>query len=176
MNLLVIDTSQKIGVVILYRQGLGISKKEFDAREQQKFLIDSIDTLLKESNISLTDLTQIAICIGPGSFTGTRIGVMTGKTLAYGANLPIIPFNSLLPFHHTLGSPATLTLLGLKNGECYCFDGLTLEKIPYTSLSEETRPLFSLDPTIIPIPTKQATYSLDNILALTPQEEFSLLY
>lgn len=173
MKILIIDTSQKIGVAILYSQGLGSEKKkEFDSREQQKVLIDSIDSLFKESYTTLTDLTHIAICIGPGSFTGTRIGVMTGKTLAYGANLPLIPFNSLIPFH----TPGTLTLLGLKNEECYCFDGITLEKIPYTSLSKESRPLFALDPTIIPFPTKQATYSLDNILALTPQEEFSLLY
>ena len=172
MKLLIIDTSQKIGVVALYRQGFRLEKKEFDARDQQKFLIDSIDSLFKDSSLTLTDLSSIAICIGPGSFTGTRIGVMTGKTLAYANNLPTIPFHSLLPYH----APETVTLLGLKNELCYCYDGHTLEKISYTSLSTEKRPLFSLNPETIPLPTIQAIYSFENILTLQPQEQITLIY
>ncbi len=172
MKILIIDTSQKTGVAILYGQAIGLEKKEFDARDQQKFLIDSIDSLFKQSGTTLSDLTHIAICIGPGSFTGTRIGVMTAKTLAYTNNLPILPFNSLLPFH----TPDTLTLLGLKNEECYCFDGNTLEKISYAALSKRAKPLFSINPELIPLPTEKAIYSIENLLALTPQQEFPLIY
>lgn len=172
MNLLILDTAYKKGVAILYREGLGFEKKEFDARDQQKFLIDSIDSLFQETNTSLTDLTHIATCIGPGSFTGTRIGVMTAKTLSYTMNLPLIPFNSLIPYH----SEGTLTLLDAKNGHCFCFDGTLLQKTTYDALSNEKRQFFAPDPETIPLPTKQASYSIENILSLYPEQEFSLIY
>ncbi len=172
MKLLILDTSQSKAVAMLHRQGSALIKKEFDAQCQQKFLIDSIDFLLKEADLSLTDLTGIAICIGPGSFTGTRIGVMTAKTLSYANHLPLIPFNSLLPYH----TENTLTLLGLKNNLCFCFDGQIVKKITYQSLFEEKRPLFSLNPETLPIPAFQAIFSPKPILILAPSHEANLIY
>ncbi len=172
MNLLILDTSQKIGLVALYRKGFNLIKKEFDARDQQKFLIDSVDALLNESEILLTDLTGISICIGPGSFTGTRIGVMTGKTFAYANNIPLMIFNSLMPYH----TPGTLTLLEQKNNECFCYDGQVLKKIPYSMLETEARPIFAINPETIPFRTKQAIHSVENIISLLPVTEFQLIY
>ena len=157
--MLIIDTSQKNGVCALYQEGLGFEKIFFDAQNQQKVLIPSIDSLVQGKT-----LTHIAICIGPGSFTGTRIGVMTGKTLAYAQNLPLIPFNSLIPFH----TPNTLTLLDAKHGLCFLFDGHSLEKVPYSSFEKTTLPLFSPYPETIPLPTKQALHSLEKIITLSP--------
>ena len=50
-----------------------------------------IDTVIKSSEISLKDLSAIALSCGPGSFTGLRIGMSAAKGLAFGASLPIIP-------------------------------------------------------------------------------------
>ncbi len=54
-------------------------------------LINMIDIVLKDSKTELSDLEAIAVSIGPGSFTGLRIGLSTVKGLALGCNLPIIP-------------------------------------------------------------------------------------
>lgn len=167
MKMLILDTSSQKGVVALYKEGVGFVKKEFDSQNQQKVLIPLIDSLLEHSSVD-----AIAVCIGPGSFTGTRIGVMTAKALAYANNLPLIPFNSLVPFH----TRDTLTLQDAKNGTCFIFDGASLEKVPYTSLATETRPLFSSNPDTIPLPTKKAFYSLDNILSLSPSPIPELIY
>jgi tRNA A37 threonylcarbamoyladenosine modification protein TsaB len=162
MKMLILDTSQKIGVLALYKEGFGFEKKEFESINQQKILIPMIDALLTESNLSLSDLTHIAICIGPGSFTGTRIGVMTAKTFSYALTIPLIPFNSLIPFH----TPGTLTIKEAKEGLYFVYNGLTLEKTP----------LKDLDPTLLQVNINEAPYSFQTILSLPIEENFSILY
>lgn len=167
MKMLIIDTSDKKAIVALSERGGILEKKEFEAIEQQQFLIESIDEL-----ISGKTLDAIAICIGPGSFTGTRIGVMTGKALSFALNLPLIPFNSLLPYHRE----KTLTLQDAKNGFCFCFDGTLLEKIPYSEALKKKLPLFSKNPESIPLETNQATYSFEKIIHQPKSEEITLIY
>jgi len=54
-------------------------------------IFDMIDYVVKNSKIELNDFNQIAVSIGPGSFTGLRIGLSAAKGLALGSNLPIVP-------------------------------------------------------------------------------------
>ena len=54
-------------------------------------LIEMIDTVLNNAQIELNRCKAIAVSMGPGSFTGLRIGLSTVKGLAFGANIPIIP-------------------------------------------------------------------------------------
>jgi len=54
-------------------------------------LIEMIDTVLKNAQLRLNQCKAIAVSMGPGSFTGLRIGLSTVKGLAFGANIPIIP-------------------------------------------------------------------------------------
>jgi tRNA threonylcarbamoyladenosine biosynthesis protein TsaB len=49
-----------------------------------------IDTILKENNMLATSLDAVAVSMGPGSYTGLRIGVSVAKGLCYGLNLPLI--------------------------------------------------------------------------------------
>lgn len=63
---------------------------------QKKFvhsekLMPMIADLLKNANIKLDDVGSIAVSMGPGSFTGLRIGLTIAKGLAAGRKLPIIP-------------------------------------------------------------------------------------
>jgi tRNA threonylcarbamoyladenosine biosynthesis protein TsaB len=52
-------------------------------------LLPAIDRALADARVSLSDLGGIAVSIGPGSFTGLRIGLSTVKGLAYGTGLPV---------------------------------------------------------------------------------------
>lgn len=54
-----------------------------------------IDEALKWSGIQATELDAIAVSAGPGSYTGLRIGVSTGKGLCYGLNIPMVAVNTL---------------------------------------------------------------------------------
>lgn len=58
-------------------------------------LMPAIDDLLKKVNLKPTDLQQIVVAEGPGSYTGLRIGMTVAKTLAWTLNIPIIPVSSL---------------------------------------------------------------------------------
>ncbi|MBI9070018.1 MAG: tRNA (adenosine(37)-N6)-threonylcarbamoyltransferase complex dimerization subunit type 1 TsaB [Melioribacteraceae bacterium] len=54
-------------------------------------LVLMIEDVLRESGLKVNDLKAVAVSLGPGSFTGLRIGMATAKGLAFGANIPIIP-------------------------------------------------------------------------------------
>jgi tRNA threonylcarbamoyladenosine biosynthesis protein TsaB len=65
-------------------------------RDHAKYLVDRIDQLLKRNRISLDDIDEIIVGIGPGSYTGIRIAVMVAKMLAYTKNIPLKSISSLL--------------------------------------------------------------------------------
>ena len=55
-----------------------------------------IKALIERNNTSIDNLDAIAVGIGPGSYTGLRIGLSTAKGLCYGSDLPMIAISSLL--------------------------------------------------------------------------------
>jgi len=54
-----------------------------------------IEKVVQEARITLQDLSAIAVSMGPGSYTGLRIGVSTAKGLCYGLDIPLIAINTL---------------------------------------------------------------------------------
>ena len=97
MKILGIETSTQMGGVALidgtklvaeYRLALPLQHGEK--------LLPLIDTLLKDTRMALSDLSAIAISIGPGSYTGLRVGLATAKGLAMAHGLPLLPVSTLL--------------------------------------------------------------------------------
>lgn len=58
-------------------------------------LLGSIDWLLQESSLDLDDIAAFAVGLGPGSFTGLRIGMATAKGLSHGTGKPLLGVSSL---------------------------------------------------------------------------------
>jgi tRNA threonylcarbamoyladenosine biosynthesis protein TsaB len=58
-------------------------------------LLRSVDTALGEAGLGITDLDGIGVALGPGSFTGLRVGIATVKGLALAAKKPVVGFSSL---------------------------------------------------------------------------------
>ncbi|MCL6100466.1 MAG: tRNA (adenosine(37)-N6)-threonylcarbamoyltransferase complex dimerization subunit type 1 TsaB [Bacteroidetes bacterium] len=57
-------------------------------------LIEMVESVLWHSKVELSNVKEIAVSIGPGSFTGLRIGLSAAKGLALGSNLPIVPVST----------------------------------------------------------------------------------
>ncbi len=92
-----IDTSGDTGLVAVAADGHIISQRiNTDTRNHTAVINIYIDELVKESGITLNDLSAIAVCGGPGSYTGLRIGLATAKGLCYALNKPLLLHNKLL--------------------------------------------------------------------------------
>jgi len=88
--LVAIETSGDLCGVAVLRDGLLAVEQTFRHHMHlSEGLLDTLQTILRVAGLTLTDVTGIAVGIGPGSFTGTRIGVMTAKTLAAVRNIPL---------------------------------------------------------------------------------------
>lgn len=101
-KVLALDTSTSIARVGLF--GKFYTKHEALQEEvrSQRFLEHHIFTLLenikKRASISWEDIDALLVVNGPGSFTGTRIGVTAAKTLAYALKKPLYAISSLRAF------------------------------------------------------------------------------
>ncbi len=100
---LFLDTSSKKLVVILVKDNKIIGSKELESiNDHASHLVPFIDELLKENNITTKDINKVFVVNGPGSFTGTRIGVTVGKVLAHSHDIPVIPVSSLKQYIFSL--------------------------------------------------------------------------
>lgn len=90
------DTSSKNLTVYLVKDNNILYEKELETiNDHSKYLVPFIDEALKTNNIEPKDINKVYVVNGPGSFTGTRIGVTVGKTFCYSNNINVIPVSSL---------------------------------------------------------------------------------
>ncbi|RJO62036.1 tRNA (adenosine(37)-N6)-threonylcarbamoyltransferase complex dimerization subunit type 1 TsaB [candidate division WS5 bacterium] len=84
MNTLVIDTSDKIARLGLFRDDKLIDKLEWEAhRELSKTFYLELDKLLGRNKLQYKDLSSIIVVCGPGSFTGLRMGIVIVNAFSY---------------------------------------------------------------------------------------------
>lgn len=89
--LLALENSGRCGSVALVGPGACLCEYSLNsAQTHSQRLLLAIDRLLQESETKWQDIDGLAISIGPGSFTGLRIGLSTAKGIAMAANIPMI--------------------------------------------------------------------------------------
>ena len=64
-----------------------------DAVKQSTALPSAVMDFLNQNNVKPQDLTAIGVIVGPGSFTGIRMGIAYAKGLGLGLNIPVVPVN-----------------------------------------------------------------------------------
>ena len=74
--------------------GLGYAINE-TTKDHAAWMQPAIDKLIKESGWRIADLNAIGVSIGPGSYTGLRIGLSTAKGLCFALKIPLITINTL---------------------------------------------------------------------------------
>ncbi len=96
MLVLAFDTSISGFTIALLSDSKTIAKTTItEAGKQSELLVLEIEKILKSQNIWYQDLDLIAASKGPGSFTGTRIGITCAKTIKLACKLPLILVSSL---------------------------------------------------------------------------------
>lgn len=86
MLVLAIDTATKMGSVSLFDDKIGVigELNLYVKVNHSAVIMEMIDNLFKMTKLSIKDVDRVAVTVGPGSFTGIRIGVAVAKGLCYG--------------------------------------------------------------------------------------------
>lgn len=95
MVTLYIDTHYVKLVLALFKDKKLINKKELDSAQHSKNTVFLLEQLLKEESMQIEDLNEIIVVVGPGSFTGVRIGVVIAKMIGYTKSIKIKPISYL---------------------------------------------------------------------------------
>lgn len=94
--ILALDTTTSTGTVALWiKDAEGVEVNLEEGMKHGRLLLPAVEECLHKAGIKLRDVDVFACGIGPGSYTGTRIGVMTAKALAFSVNKQVIGVSSL---------------------------------------------------------------------------------
>ncbi|OAB46249.1 tRNA (adenosine(37)-N6)-threonylcarbamoyltransferase complex dimerization subunit type 1 TsaB [Paenibacillus glacialis] len=95
-RVLALDTSTTSLSVAIMENGKVLHEiNEFGERNHSIRILSIVEEVLKASSTLNTDVQGIAVGIGPGSYTGTRIAVTAAKTLAWAWNVPVVGISTL---------------------------------------------------------------------------------
>ncbi|MDF1665508.1 MAG: tRNA (adenosine(37)-N6)-threonylcarbamoyltransferase complex dimerization subunit type 1 TsaB [Planctomycetota bacterium] len=137
MIVLAIETAGPVGGVAIIASGRLTSKIEFQTQGQLGArLTPAIDKVMKEAGLSHdVPPDMITVDIGPGSYTGIRVGLAAAKGLAFGWQRPLVGVSSMnaLAEEAPEGSEKVVTVIDARKGEVYAsiFDRV---KDPATNL------------------------------------------
>lgn len=122
MKILAIDTSSKIcSTAILENSELIDENNLDDGKTHSENLMPLIDELLKRNNLSVGDIDLISCSVGPGSFTGIRIGVASIKAIAEILNVKVAAITSLETLARNVVNGETIvSLIDARNNQVYC--------------------------------------------------------
>ena len=122
MRILSLDTSTLAGSIALtednqLRAEITLNLK----RKHTERLLPSLDWLFSELGLSPEEIDLLGVGIGPGSFTGLRVGLATAKGLALSLNLPLLGISSLLAlaWQARFWSGKILALLDARKGQVF---------------------------------------------------------
>ena len=96
MKILGIDTSSMAASVAVIEDNKLICEYTINTKKtHSQKLMPMIENMLGLSDLNVREIDAIAVCEGPGSFTGLRIGIATAKAIAHVNDIPVIGVNSL---------------------------------------------------------------------------------
>jgi tRNA threonylcarbamoyladenosine biosynthesis protein TsaB len=128
VNLLALETATSVCGVALLRDGVLMAERWVDERYvAAERLFGFIDEVLQQGGVSVGELSAVAVSIGPGSFTGLRIGLSVAKGLHAATGLEIVPVPTLEALAtagadcaRTGGAAMILAALDARRNEVYC--------------------------------------------------------
>jgi len=95
MKTLIMDTSTNYLVVGLINNNKEDIVTRIGKNDNAAYLVNKIDELLKRNNLTIDNIDEIIVGVGPGSYTGVRVSVVVAKTLAYSKNINLKQISSI---------------------------------------------------------------------------------
>jgi len=131
VSVLGFDTSTAATSVCLLRddgeaiERTPVVERLFERPAHAAELLPAVDSVLAEAEVDWPQLDAVAVGIGPGTFTGLRIGVATARALAHANDLDLRPVSSLAALAEGIDARLRLPLLDAKRGELFSalYDG-----------------------------------------------------
>lgn len=122
MKILAVDTSSAICSVALLDDDKLIDEINLDnGRTHSENLMPLVDEIIRKNNLAVNDIEFIACCVGPGSFTGIRIGVSSIKAIAEILNVKLAQVTSLETLAANVENEETIvSLIDARNNQVYC--------------------------------------------------------
>ncbi len=122
MSILAIDTSTQVSSVAVASEERLEAELTMQAKmTHSETLMPHIQEALAMASVKKEELKGIAVSIGPGSFTGLRIGLATAKAMAYALQIPLIgvPTLQAMAYHFPVGGLQLLPLMDAQKGNSY---------------------------------------------------------
>ena len=122
MIILGIETStQQVGCALGGQEGVLASFHSSRDRRHAEILTPSIQFTCEQARIDFSEISVIAVDLGPGLYTGLRVGVSTAKAMAQALRVPMIGFSSLdlLAFPLRFSSRLIVAVIDAKRGEVF---------------------------------------------------------
>ena len=122
MLILGIETAtQQVSVALGGHEGVIGLVEIARGRRHAETLVPAIDFLCSQADIGLDEIGLVAVDIGPGLFTGMRVGLATAKALAQALRVPMIGISSLdlLAFPHRRSDRVVVPVVDARKGEVF---------------------------------------------------------
>lgn len=122
LPILAIDTATMVSSVAVADEKRLLAELTVQTRlTHSETLLPHIGQVMEMAGTDKGELTGVAVSLGPGSFTGLRIGLAAAKAIAYGLNVPIfgIPTTEALAWHYPLPGAAVVPFIDAQKGNVY---------------------------------------------------------
>ena len=112
---------EHVGVALGDHRGIRAHTMVASDRRHAESLTPMIRFAMQQAGIEMTDLSAIAVDVGPGLFTGMRVGMATAQSMAWALEIPLVPVCSLdaLAMNAEMSEPTVAAALDARRGEVY---------------------------------------------------------
>jgi len=122
MHFVLVDTADARGCIALFGEGQQLQVASHpEGEDSSSWLLPAVGRMLSDAELSLADLDAYAVCSGPGSFTGLRVGLTTVKAWAEVFHKPIVAVSRLeaLAYHAAPASQFVATYLDARRNQVF---------------------------------------------------------
>ena len=152
MKILAVDTSSFPASAAVYEDGVVLGEYVIrNKRKHSQNLMPMIERLFEDIDMDIADIDVFAVTVGPGSFTGLRIGISTVRAFAGALDKPVVGVNTLeaLAYNLACADAVVVPMLDARKDEVFCaaysFSGTMPEELiaPCVMTVEEITSRFS---------------------------------